>query len=86
MQNNAKRYSSRQHSSSRPSCYGTWHFCGSYRDSKQQILYRIIREISAIHDIIIILHRSNDYVDSGAQRVQLMRAICKNRIIKAQIS
>ena len=41
--------------------FGTLYFYGSYRDSKQKISYRDIRKILAIHDIMVISHRSIKY-------------------------
>ena len=34
-------------------------FCGSCRDSKQNISYRDIRKVIVIHDIIVISHNPN---------------------------
>ena len=86
MQNNAKRYSSRQQLKFATVLLQNLTFLWQLSRQQEIISYRNIREISAIHDIIVTLHRSKYYVDSGAQRVQLTRIICKNKIIKAQIS
>ena len=47
-----------------------YYFCGSYRDSKQKILHCDIREVIAIHDIIVILHRPN-----GMHTYQYLRGV-----------